>query len=167
MSFAKLQELKTIHDGGGVRIPPDRTVPLTARIRRLLDSSPVRRMAAVRQLGLVSLVYPGAVHSRLEHSLGVYRLSLEFLLSLQSDECFRETISEQDASAFLVAAMLHDIGHWPFCHPIEDMDLPGIPRHEERTSLLISTDEIKNLLSKENYKLFDIDAENVVAKKIS
>ena len=146
MSFAKLQELKTIHDGGGVRIPPDRTVPLTARIRRLLDSSPVRRMASVRQLGLVSLVYPGAVHSRLEHSLGVYRLSLEFLLSLQSDECFRETISEQDASAFLVAAMLHDIGHWPFCHPIEDMDLPGIPRHEERTSLLISTDEIKNLL---------------------
>ena len=78
MSFAKLQELKTIHDGGGVRIPPDKTVPLTPRVRRLLDSSPVRRMAAVRQLGLVSLVYPGAVHSRLEHSLGVYRLSLEY-----------------------------------------------------------------------------------------
>ena len=146
MSFEKLQELRTIHDGGGVRIPPDKTVPLTPRVRKLLDSSPVRRLASVRQLGLVSLVYPGAVHSRLEHSLGVYRLALEFLLSLHGDECFRAIISEKDASAFLVAAILHDIGHWPYCHPIEDMDLPGIPRHEERTSQLISTNEIKNLL---------------------
>ena len=94
MSFVKLQELRTIHDGGGVRIPPDKTVPLTPRVRKLLDSSPVRRLASVRQLGLVSLVYPGAVHSRLEHSLGVYRLALEFLLSLHGDELSLIHISE-------------------------------------------------------------------------
>ncbi len=147
MPFAELSELKMIHDGSGVRIPPDKTVPLTPRVRRLLDSSPLRRLASVRQLGLVSLVYPGAVHSRLEHSLGVYQLALTFLASLHGDKRFRETISEQDAAAFLVAAILHDIGHWPYCHPIEDMDLPDMPRHEERTSQLISTDEITKLLS--------------------
>ncbi|MGI9459530.1 MAG: HD domain-containing protein [Pirellulales bacterium] len=147
MPFAELSELKMIHDGSGVRIPPDKTVPLTPRVRRLLDSSPLRRLASVRQLGLVSLVYPGAVHSRLEHSLGVYQLALAFLASLHGDKRFRETISEQDAAAFLVAAILHDIGHWPYCHPIEDMDLPDMPRHEERTSQLISTDEITKLLS--------------------
>ena len=147
MPFAELSELKMIHDGSGVRIPPDKTVPLTPRVRRLLDSSPLRRLAKVRQLGLVSLVYPGAVHSRLEHSLGVYQLALAFLASLHGDKRFRETISEQDAAAFLVAAILHDIGHWPYCHPIEDMDLPDMPRHEERTSQLISTDEITKLLS--------------------
>ena len=147
MPFAELSELKMIHDGSGVRIPPDKTVPLTPRVRRLLDSSPLRRLASVRQLGLVSLVYPGAVHSRLEHSLGVYQLALAFLASLHGDKRFRETISEQDAAAFLVAAILHDIGHWPYCHPIEDMGLPDMPRHEERTSQLISTDEITKLLS--------------------
>ena len=147
MPFAELPELKMIHDGSGVRIPPDKTVPLTPRVRRLLDSSPLRRLASVRQLGLVSLVYPGAVHSRLEHSLGVYQLALAFLASLHGDKRFRETISEQDAAAFLVAAILHDIGHWPYCHPIEDMDLPDMPRHEERTAQLISTDEITKLLS--------------------
>ncbi len=147
MPFAELPELKTIHDGSGVRIPPDKTVPLTPRVRRLLDSSPLRRLASVRQLGLVSLVYPGAVHSRLEHSLGVYHLALVFLASLNGDERFRATMSEQDAAAFLVAAILHDIGHWPYCHPIEDMDLPDMPRHEEQTSLLISTDEITKLLA--------------------
>ena len=89
MPFAELPELKTIHDGSGVRIPPDKTVPLTPRVRRLLDSSPLRRLASVRQLGLVSLVYPGAVHSRLEHSLGVYHLALAFLASLHGDERFR------------------------------------------------------------------------------
>ena len=147
MPFAELSELKMIHDGSGVRIPPDKTVPLTPRVRRLLDSPPLRRLASVRQLGLVSLVYPGAVHSRLEHSLGVYQHALAFLASLHGDKRFRETISEQDAAAFLVAAILHDIGHWPYCHPIEDMDLPDMPRHEERTSQLISTDEITKLLS--------------------
>ena len=146
MPFAELPELKITYNGGGVRIPPDKTVPLTPRVRRLLDSSPLRRLAKVRQLGLVSLVYPGAVHTRLEHSLGVYHLALAFLASLHGDDRFRETISEQDAAAFLVAAILHDIGHWPYCHPIEDMDLPDMPRHEERTSQLISTDEIAELL---------------------
>lgn len=141
-----LLELHSLHTTSGVRIPPDVTVPLTPRVRRLLDSPPLRRLAKVRQLGLVSLVYPGAVHSRLEHSLGVYRLALNFLSSLQGDKRFTQQITADDAAAFLVAALVHDVGHWPYCHPIEDMGLAGMPRHENLVAEVLAGSEIGPLL---------------------
>ncbi|RLS33441.1 MAG: HD domain-containing protein [Planctomycetota bacterium] len=114
----------------GVRIPPDVTVPLTPRVRALIDTPEMRRLTRVSQLGLVSLVYPGAVHSRFEHSLGVYRLAIEFLARLRRDPVFFAVIDQSDAAAFVVAALLHDIGHWAFCHPLEDMGLAELPKHE-------------------------------------
>jgi HD superfamily phosphohydrolase len=86
MPLTDLPELVALESHAeGVRIPPGVTVPLTARVRALLDTAEMRRLARVSQLGLVSLVYPGAVHSRLEHSLGVYRRALEFLARLKHD----------------------------------------------------------------------------------
>src|SRR6266566_2214472 len=99
---------------GIVRIPPELDVPLTPRVRRLIDSAEFRRLARISQLGLVSLVYPAAIHTRFEHSLGVYRLALLFLQQLSHDRRFAAAISAADAELFLVAALLHDIGHWPF-----------------------------------------------------
>jgi HD superfamily phosphohydrolase len=131
MPLTALPELVALESHAeGVRIPPGVTVPLTARVRALLDTAEMRRLARVSQLGLVTLVYPGAVHSRLEHSLGVYRRALEFLARLKHDPRFIAEIGETDAAAFLVAALVHDIGHWPFCHPIEDVGLARFPRHE-------------------------------------
>ena len=131
MPLTDLPELVALESHAeGVRIPPGVTVPLTARVRALLDTAAMRRLARVSQLGLVALVYPGAVHSRLEHSLGVYRRALEFLARLKHDPRFVAEIDEADAAAFLVAALVHDIGHWPFCHPIEDVGLARFPRHE-------------------------------------
>ena len=131
MTIAALPELAALDSSpDGVRIPPDVTAPLTPRVRSLLDTPEVRRLARVSQLGLVALVYPGAVHARFEHSLGVYRLALEFLARLRRDERFAATVRESDAAAFVAAALLHDVGHWPYCHPLEDMGLPEIPRHE-------------------------------------
>ncbi len=124
MPLTDLPELVSLESHAeGVRIPPGVTVPLTDRVRALLDTAEMRRLARVSQLGLVSLVYPGAVHSRLEHSLGVYRRSLEFLARLRHDPRFIAVVTEADAAAFVVAALVHDIGHWPFCHPIEDVGL--------------------------------------------
>ncbi|MFM8892231.1 MAG: HD domain-containing protein [Planctomycetia bacterium] len=124
------------------------TVPLTARVRELLDSAAMRRLARVGQLGLVSLVYPGAVHARLEHSLGVYRLALEFLARLRHDRRFAATVTEHDAAAFLVAALVHDVGHWPFCHPIEDMGLSLFPRHETLVHDILAHGEPADVLSR-------------------
>ncbi len=64
-------------------------VPLTARVRPLIDTAEFRRLAQISQLGLVSLVYPGATHSRFEHSLGVYRAALEFLRQLVAGRTVR------------------------------------------------------------------------------
>lgn len=129
-----------------VRIPPGDTVPLTPRVQALLDTGAMRRLARVSQLGLVSLVYPGAVHSRLEHSLGVYGMALEFLRRLGNDPRFSAAVDDGDASAFIVAALVHDIGHWAYCHPIEDMGLPEIPRHESLVEGLLAAEPVADVL---------------------
>lgn len=118
-------------NGGLVRIPPGVDVPLTPRVRRLIDTAAFRRLTEISQLGLVSLVYPAANHTRQEHSLGVFRAATEYLDRLAADERFAAAVSPADAELLLAAALLHDVGHWPFGHPIEDLHLPGVPRHEE------------------------------------
>ncbi|RIK76717.1 MAG: metal-dependent phosphohydrolase, partial [Planctomycetota bacterium] len=113
-----------------VRIPPEIDVPLTPRVRLLIDAPEFRRLAHISQLGLVSLVYPAANHTRHEHSLGVYRMALMYLDRLADDSRFAAAVSPEAAERFLVAALLHDLGHWPFCHPIEDLSLRQVPSHE-------------------------------------
>ena len=130
----------------GIRIPPGVTVPLSPRVKALVDSAAFRRLAGISQLGLVALVYPGARHSRFEHSLGVYRLAIEFLFRLQHDARFCQTVGPDDAAAFLAAALLHDIGHWAFCHPLEDMGLPELPKHESLLPGLVADGEIADIL---------------------
>lgn len=132
-----------------VRIPPETDVPVSARVRSVLDSAPMRRLATVSQLGLVALVYPGAGHSRLEHSLGVYRTSLLVLQHLLVDDRFAEVVSEDELEAFLFAALVHDLGHWPFCHPIEDMQIVGVPKHESFAESIIQSSDLKDLLRRD------------------
>ena len=141
-----LPELNLQHKVQWIRIPAEQDVPVTARIKAILDSAAMRRLTRVTQLGLVSLVYPGATHSRMEHSLGVYRLAVQALKQLlQIPDC-EAAISESSAKVFLVAALVHDIGHWPFCHPLEDMKLPWVPRHEQLASTLLHSDELASIL---------------------
>ena len=147
MSLASIPEIAALESGGeGVRLPPGDTAPLTPRVRALLDTADMRRLARVSQLGLVGLVYPGAVHSRLEHSLGVYRLAIEFLRRLKDDSQFATVVGPDDASAFIAAALVHDIGHWPFCHPIEDMGLAEIPRHESLVEGILASGPVADVL---------------------
>ena len=131
---------------GTVRIPPELNVPLTERVRALVDTAEFRRLVRISQLGLVSLVYPAANHTRFEHSLGVYRLALLFLRQLSYDKRFAAMITPADAELFLVAALLHDLGHWPFCHPIEDMHLPSVPQHELFANSFLLEGEIADAL---------------------
>lgn len=155
-----IPEIAQWRTGGSlVRIPPGIDVPLTERVRRLIDTAPFRRLAHVSQLGLVSLVYPAANHTRQEHSLGVFQAAIEFLVRLSSDERFTAAIGPHEAELFLVATLLHDIGHWPFGHPIEDLGLPQIPDHESLAELYLLRDEIATALH-ENWK---IDAKDVAA----
>jgi HD superfamily phosphohydrolase len=142
-----------------VRIPPQLDVPLTERVRRTIDTAAFRRLARISQLGLVSLVYPAANHSRFEHSLGVYRLALLYLKRLAYDKRFVSAVDAGQAQVFIAAALLHDLGHWPFCHPIEDMNLPDVPRHETLAESFLCQDELCEVLRRH----WQIDPQQVVA----
>jgi HD superfamily phosphohydrolase len=142
-----------------VRIPPELDVPLTDRVRHLIDTPEFRRLANVSQVGLVAQVYPAAHHSRFEHSLGVYRLALLYLQQLSYDERFTAAITSVDAELFLAAALLHDLGHWPFCHPIEDLRLPSVPHHEMFANSFLLEGEIADVLREE----WNINPRDIVA----
>ncbi|MGA2621803.1 MAG: HD domain-containing protein [Thermoguttaceae bacterium] len=129
-----------------IRIPPELDVPLTQRVRQIIDAADFRRLARISQLGLVWLVYPAARHTRFEHSLGVFRLALVYLKRLAHDERFAAAVSPEQAQVFLAAALLHDLGHWPFCHPIEDAHLPGVPSHELFANSFLLEGEIGDVL---------------------
>ena len=147
MSIAEIPEIAGLDAHRGLlRIPPELDVPLTDRVRQIIDTSEFRRLAKISQLGLVSLVYPAAIHTRLEHSLGVYRLALLYLKRLARDERFAATIERADAELFIAAALLHDLGHWPFCHPIEDIRLPKTPNHELFANSFLLEGEIADAL---------------------
>jgi HD superfamily phosphohydrolase len=129
--YSDIPELTQTGDSVGViRIPVEQDVPFTPRVRAIVDTAEFQRLRSVTQLALASRVYPGATHTRFEHALGVYHNSLRYLLQLGRDPRFSATVSVRDAEILIVAALLHDIGHWPFCHPIEDMALPSMPPHE-------------------------------------
>ncbi len=144
---------------GLVRIPPETDVPLTGRVRQLIDTAEFRRLGRISQLGLVSLVYPAAIHTRFEHSLGVYRLALLYLRQLANDERFSRAIRPQDAEVAIVAALLHDLGHWPFCHPIEDIQLTSVPSHEMFANSFLLEGELADVLRED----WGINPRDVVA----
>src|SRR3989440_962928 len=89
--------------------------PLEALLFRLLNAPQVQRLRRVRQLGLASLAYPGADHSRYSHSLGVMETARKMIDRLR----FLFRIDPQAEAVCLVAALLHDLGHGPFSHVFE------------------------------------------------
>lgn len=123
-----------------VRIPIEQDVPFTPRVRALVDTAEFQRLSRISQLGLASRVYPGATHTRFEHALGVFHNALRYLWQLGRDERFLKTVDCHTAEVLMVAALLHDLGHWPFCHPIEDMSLPDLPPHEQFAAEFLAPD---------------------------
>ena len=129
--YSSIPELSD-HQAGGpiVRIPTGQDVPFTTRVRSLVDTAEFQRLRHITQLGLAGRIYPGATHTRFEHALGVFHNALRYLWQLGKDARFAAAVDVHRAEVLMVAALLHDLGHWPFCHPIEDMGLPDLPPHE-------------------------------------
>lgn len=125
-----------------IRIPNQIDVPVSGRIKSLIDAPEFQRLKKISQLGMVSFVYPAATHSRFEHSLGVYRNSLLFLRQFAEQPGFNSLVTVRDAEILILASLLHDIGHWPYCHPIEDVELDGIPSHESFANRYLGRDSI-------------------------
>jgi uncharacterized protein len=93
----------------------------------VLDTPAVQRLRYVRQLGHAFLVYPGATHTRLEHALGTYHLARRALSMLEDQGGRGRQAAEEDGTVIRLAALLHDVGHYPFSHALEEA---GFPHHE-------------------------------------
>jgi HD superfamily phosphohydrolase/serine/threonine protein kinase len=108
-----------------IRVPSRGRIPLTDRLAWLIDRTWFQRLRGTRQLGPVHLVYPGACHSRFEHSLGVFEKAAYYVRSLwgaTDHQYFKQSAGEKDVAALLVAALLHDVGHYPFAHAFEEVE---------------------------------------------
>ena len=149
---------------GLIRIPNQIDVPVTPRVLRILDTVEFQRLKQISQLGMVSFVYPAANHNRFEHSLGVYRNSLLFLRQFARQEKFTSLVSSRDAEVLILAALLHDVGHWPYCHPIEDIQIEGLRSHESFASEYIKRDSIASCL-KEDWQVEPQAVIDVINKK--
>ncbi|MCB9507897.1 MAG: HD domain-containing protein [Myxococcales bacterium] len=134
------REVPELRGGGGsVRVPELRNVPLTRRIVEIVDHPAFQRLRSVRQLGPTHLVYPGAVHTRFEHSLGVFDMARQYLLALLRDPNVAESLTEEDLLSCLLAGLLHDLGHYPFAHSLEALHHSGFdtPRHEDLSGRIL------------------------------
>src|SRR5438105_3210821 len=112
---------------------------------RLIDTAVFQRLRYVRQLGLAFLVYPGASHSRFEHALGTYSLARR-ALGLLEERGELARLGEGPCVDVRMAALLHDIGHYPFSHALEEI---GALHHEEVARPLICDGEVGAILSRE------------------
>jgi uncharacterized protein len=121
-------------------------------IDRLIDTREVQRLRRIRQLGVTSVAFPGAEHTRFAHAIGaafVMKLLLARLRAIHGELPFWQQASTGPARDALAAAFLHDVGHGPFSHLFEDA-IPGTPHHEawtERVLLDSSTDVHRVLVS--------------------
>ena len=99
----------------------------------LIEHPWFQRLRNIKQLGLTSFVYPGATHSRFQHGLGALHLMNLSIATLRSKGVI---ISAEEEEATLIAILLHDAGHGPFSHALENSIISGIT-HEDISLLLM------------------------------
>ena len=116
----------TLPDFDVIRDPLWDNIRLDRPAQRALDTPAMQRLRYIRQLGHAFLVYPGATHTRFEHALGAYHLTRRALSALQ-ERGQLSGVGEDLCLALRLAALLHDIGHYPFSHALEEA---GFPSHE-------------------------------------
>lgn len=106
-----------------------------------MDTMPFQRLRRVKQTGMVYLVYPGAQHTRFEHSIGVRHLAELILSTLKM---YGLEMNKDDESTLLSAALLHDIAHLPFSHSLSILDEDA---HERLAEEVITRSEVGDVLS--------------------
>lgn len=110
-----------------------------AIVPALLETKELQRLRRIRQLGLTSLAFPGAEHTRFSHALGAAHVMKRFVARLrQIDEAlpFWQRVTSERARDVIAAALLHDVGHGPLSHLFEEA-MPGGERHEKWTTRII------------------------------
>lgn len=134
-----------------VRDPLYGYIGLTKRETELLDTVWLQRLRRIKQLAMTELVYPSAVHTRFEHSLGVLHVANAMALQLNLDDHDREVVR--------IAGLLHDTGHGPFSHVFEsilEIANNGKIDHEKITLKILETDVVRSILEKKENIFNDV-----------
>lgn len=140
----------------------------------IINQPDFQRLRRIKQLGFTDMVYPGAMHSRFEHSLGVMHIASEMFDSitlrrkefLEKELCFNSTGLEKDKVIVRLSGLLHDIGHGPFSHGSEEL-MPVDPKsrkkytHEQYSSAIITT-KFKDIIENHPFNLnYNIKAQDI------
>ncbi len=125
-----------------VRDPVWKHIWLSEGLRDVTLSPAFLRLYRIKQLGPTEYVYPGATHTRASHSLGVYSVALRILRTLLERGADQWTTA-QGCDSFLAAALLHDLGHFPFTHALKELPLT---EHEALTANLIKEPPLRDLV---------------------
>ncbi len=138
---------------GEIKDPVHGYVYITADEKEIIDSYPVQRLRRLRQLAGAEYVYPGANHTRFEHSVGVMYLAGRVV----ENPNISQRISQDEAEMVRIAALLHDVGHGPFSHIFEHLlDKELNKTHEDMTLWIVKNSELKDILNKIGYKAEEI-----------
>jgi uncharacterized protein len=137
---------------GEIKDPVHGYVYITRSEKDIIDSYPFQRLRRLRQLAGSEYVYPGANHTRFEHSVGVMYLAGK----VAQNPNVSRFMKEEEAEMIRAAALLHDVGHGPFSHVFEQLlDKQG-KTHEDLTLWLVQKSELKDILDSNGFSSRDI-----------
>ncbi|MFX0061971.1 MAG: HD domain-containing protein [Candidatus Hermodarchaeota archaeon] len=128
---------------------------LSENEKRVLDCPVIQRLRGIKQLGTAYLVYPGALHTRFEHSLGTVFMTKKIIATLRRNNY---EITSETEELLSIAALMHDVTHVPFGHTIED-ERKIFERHDR-------PERIKHLFSELGGELIDILSELGIKEQI-
>ena len=130
-----------------IRDPVWNTIRLDPVAAAIIDTPAFQRLRYIRQLGLAHLVYPGATHTRFDHALGVYHLAVRAIRTLEAGSQVPPEVWE-GVRLIPYAALLHDIGHYPFSHALEELEPePIAANHEEMSARFFESKEMRAALA--------------------
>ena len=133
---------------GEIKDPVHGYVYITENEKKLIDSYPVQRLHRLRQLAGTEYVYPGANHTRFEHSIGVMYLASNVV----ENPNFHNIVNDEDKEMVRVSAVLHDVGHGPFSHVFEQLLIRDLDKtHEDITSWIIEKSELGEKIASMGY----------------
>lgn len=129
-----------------IKDPLWQNIPFTKELKALMEIRDVQKLARIKQNGPSYHIYPGAVHTRLNHSIGVYFLGREILISIAKKTDGELPFSKEGMLSFLCACLLHDIGHFPYAHSLKEL---AIREHEEIAASMIEREgDLRNAIIK-------------------
>ncbi|KGE71342.1 HD domain-containing protein [Spirochaeta lutea] len=128
-----------------IRDPIWHHIYLSPGLNKIIQSRPFQQLSRIKQLGPAYLVYPGATHSRFNHSLGVFHIAMRILQRiLLRPSCPPLTL--EGGKAFLTAALVHDLGHFPYTHSLKELPLKD---HEVLTGEIVLSQPLSDIITRE------------------